>query len=196
MAADRGCPSRTCRVMSAICAAMCRLETERLATSSAVTSGMPPPSSVASVRASCEVANWRAMPPRPGSLQHQAIEALPVFGLTQRPPAADDEARHREGDQQDLTADGRRHRHDDARGKRQLRVEALVELVELRHHAHDDDRDDRKREQREHGRIDEGRDDPPLHGADDLHVGDVSPQHLLEAAAALARHQRRRVDRR
>ena len=46
---------------------MKRLLTDRADTSSACTSGMPPLSSVASVRAICEVANLRAMPPTHGT---------------------------------------------------------------------------------------------------------------------------------
>ena len=44
--------------------------------SSALTSGMPPPSSVASVRASCAVANLRIVSPAQGSCSSIAIEAV------------------------------------------------------------------------------------------------------------------------
>ena len=61
----RLCPSRTDWPTVSSSRAMKRLLTDRADTSSACTSGMPPPSSVASVRAICEVANLRAMAPDP-----------------------------------------------------------------------------------------------------------------------------------
>ena len=45
---------------------MCWFDSERDVTSSALTSGMPPPSSVASVRAPCEVENFCAIGPTIG----------------------------------------------------------------------------------------------------------------------------------
>jgi hypothetical protein len=45
---------------------MKRFDSDFAAMSSAWTSGMPPPSSVASVRAACDVANFWAAGPSPG----------------------------------------------------------------------------------------------------------------------------------
>ena len=42
---------------------------------------MPPPSSVASVRAICDVANLCRLAPMPGSFQHQPIELAPLARL-------------------------------------------------------------------------------------------------------------------
>jgi len=58
----------------------------------------------------------------------------------------------------------------------------------------DDDGDDHDRERDENRGIDERGDGLPLYARHDLDVGDVAPQHLLEIARLLTRHQRRRVD--
>ena len=60
------CPSRTRCVTASSSLAMCRLPTDRAVTSSEFTSGMPPPSSVASVRAICAVVNLRTVSPMKG----------------------------------------------------------------------------------------------------------------------------------
>ena len=52
----------------------------------ALTSGMPPPSSVASVRAACDVENFRAIGPEPRQLQHPAVEPLALRRLFQPRP--------------------------------------------------------------------------------------------------------------
>ena len=62
--------------------------------SSALTSGRPPPSSVASVRAICDVANLRAIVAEHRQPQDQAIEAR----LLARLPHPDDERDDRRDD--------------------------------------------------------------------------------------------------
>ena len=59
---------------------MWRLPVERAAISSALTSGMPPPSSVASVRAICDVENLWTLAPTNGSFSIQRSNCAPRPG--------------------------------------------------------------------------------------------------------------------
>ena len=75
IAAASARPSRTC--CAAVCSsrAMYWLPIERAETSIAFTSGMPPPSSVASVRAACEVENFCAIGAEHRNAQDPPVEA-------------------------------------------------------------------------------------------------------------------------
>ena len=75
---------------------------ERADTSIAFTSGMPPPSSVASVRAACEVANFWAIPPSPGSRSIHAIEPPPLARPLQPLPDADRHERDADHQRQEV----------------------------------------------------------------------------------------------
>ena len=56
---------------------------------------MPPPSSVASVRAACDVENFCAIDPSAGILQDQTIEPPPLAGLFHPPPDPEGQRRDR-----------------------------------------------------------------------------------------------------
>ena len=155
---------------------------------------MPPPSSVASVRASCEVENlWTALP-MIRQLEDCAIESRALSRLLKPGVEGGDRAQHADGQQQQVAAHEIRQRHDDPRGQRQLGVEAVVELRKRRHHLDRDDADQHDRQRDQDRRIDHRRDGLLPNGIDDLGVGDKASQHRVEVAGALARHQRRRID--
>ena len=140
IAAASARPSRTCCAAASSSRAMYRFGIERAETSIAFTSGMPPPSSVASVRAACDVANLRAIAPSagsrritrssrsrcPGRCSHCQNATLMSTAPT-RMARKYDPANVRDGD-------------DDPRRERQLLAELLVEGAELRHHLQHDDR--------------------------------------------------------
>jgi hypothetical protein len=120
---------------------MWRLPVDFEAISSAFTSGMPPPSSVASVRASCDVANLCMLDPMPGRRStSRSKRARWPGGLIHAEKANAVAADGRE-QQPQLPAHEIGDRHDDARRQRQLRAEAAVELRERRHHLDHDDPD-------------------------------------------------------
>ena len=130
------------------------------AISSALTSGMPPPSSVASVRASCEVANlWtrrrRCTAASAAARSNRApLPGLLDPGVERRRAAADDRRRsasrlaRTKSDTATMIA----------RRQRQLGVEAAVELGERRHHLDDDDADEHDGQRDQDGRVDQRRD--------------------------------------
>src|SRR5215208_6581259 len=73
-------------------------------------------------------------------------------------------------------------------------METGIKLGECRNQLQDDHADDDDCQAHENRRVDERRDRLSSDGARDLRVRDVSAQYHLEATAALARHERRRVD--
>ena len=73
-------------------------------------------------------------------------------------------------------------------------VEAAVEVRERRHHLDHDDADQHDRQRDQDHRIDHRRDGLGPDRVDGLGVGHKAPQHGVEVAGALARHQRRGVD--
>ena len=173
---------------------MCRFPMDRPAISSALTSGMPPPSSVASVRASCAVENFRATSPAHGSRRSaRSIRSRTPGCRTQYTRAMPASATAASTSRM-LWLSTRGAAHDDPRDQRQLRVEARVELGKRRHQLQHDDADHHDRQAHEHRRVDQRGNRLAPHRAGELRVRDVSAQHHLEAAAALASHQRRRVN--
>ena len=71
-----------------------------------------------------------------------------------------------------------------------LRVEAANSGTTLKN----DQTDHGHRQRDEHGRVDQRGDDVPAHGRQHLDVLHIAAEHLLQAAALLARHERRGVD--
>ena len=63
---------------------------------------MPPPSSVARVRAACDVANFWAIPTQPGQPQNHAIEPLPLARPLQPLPCSDGHERDDDHDRQEV----------------------------------------------------------------------------------------------
>ena len=164
--------------------------------SSALTSGMPPDSSVASVRETCAVASVRASGPKYGSRRIAACSRRRCPGCRNQSTNADHRGGQAPEDQRAAADEVRRDRDDDPRRQRQLRAlaELPVEVGELRHDLEDDQPDDRDRERDQDGRIDQRRDHLRPRRREHLHVLHVAANDLLEAAALLTRHQRRGID--
>ena len=120
------------------------------AISSALTSGIPPPSSVASVRASCAVENFRAVAPSHGMLEQPSVESMPAGPAGETRRARDDQANDRRPRSARIFADDAvRNRDDDPRRQWQWPVKIRIEVRESRHHLQDDDanEDDHHRDQ-------------------------------------------------
>ena len=157
---------------------------------------MPPPSSVASVRANCEVANCVATVPRPGRRRIGRVQPHHVGPRPQPRPGEGAEADGRDDQVRQVGAHQVRDRDQDPRGERQLGAEAAVEVLERRHHLDHDAEQHQQRQREQHRRINHRRERVALHRVDDARVGDEAAQHLVEVAALLAGQQRRGVDRR
>ena len=155
---------------------------------------MPPPSSVASVRANCEVANWVATVPRPGRRRMAACSRTTLVrdrshdqAKAPKPTAA-------------MITYGRLLRmtfesaNQNPGSQRQLGPEGAVEVLERRHHPDHDAGQQQQRQREQHRRIDHRRERVALHRVDDARVGDEAAQHLVEIAALLAGEQRRGVN--
>ena len=166
------------------------LPTDFAAMSSALTSGRPPPSSVASVRAICDVANFLATWPSIGSRSSRRSKRACWPGRRTQPTNATTAPTSAPMTSRNCARRNSETRDDDPRAQRQLRAEGRVEIRERRHHLQDDDRDQDERERDQDGRIDQRRDRLALHRRDDLRVLDVAAQHRVEVAAALAGEQR------
>jgi len=79
--------------------------------------------------------------------------------------------------------------HDDACRERELAAEVAIERREGRHDLQHDDADEHQHHRDQNRRVDEGRQGLAADVGDDLVVGHVAPEHRLQVAAALARHE-------
>ena len=122
------------------------------------------------------------------------IEARVLTGPPDPHDEGDDRNHGRADDHEELLTHEVRDPENRARRERQLGAEALVEIREGRHHLQHDDRDEHQRERDQDRRVHQRRHGLALHVRDDLRVLDVPPKHAVQAAAAFAGQQRRRVD--
>ncbi len=170
------------------------LPIEWAAMSRALTSGRPPPSSVASVRDICEVANLRATWPSIGTRRIKWCARAFCPDCRTHPRNSTTAPATAPMISRNCVAREVRHRHDHARRHRQLRAETGVEIGERRDHLQHDDRHQHQRQRGQNRRIDQRRHGLALHRRDDLGVLDEAPEHRVEVAAPLPRQQRRGVD--
>src|SRR5262245_5886222 len=114
-------PSRTRAPTTLSSLAMKRLPTDRAAMSRALTSGKPPPSSVDSVRAICDVAQHR-------HAEQPVIQPRPLAGLPRPGIDRDGTGQNDEQEQPEVRHDEGGEPDDRARGQRQLSVERFVKV--------------------------------------------------------------------
>ena len=146
------------------------------------------------MRAACDVENFCAIEPSAGIFKIRRSSRRRWPGcLTHH---HDPRRNRRDGAHDDLevTRHELRDADDEARRPRQFVTELVVERPELRNDAHHDDGDHDDREQQEDRRVDERGNGLAPDPGDDLHIGDIPPQHRLEVAGLLSREQRRGVN--
>ena len=150
-------------------------------TSSAFTSGMPPPMSVASVRAACDTENFRAVGPTSGSRSTSPSSRARCPGCRTQPQKTSVPVTT-VADQQRRVVRGcaARSQTSSRVEKRELVAELPVEVRELGHHLEHDDRHHHERQRHQDRRVDQRRDRLAPDLGDHLHVADVAPQHGLE----------------
>ncbi len=161
--------------------------------SSAGTTGVPAPTSVARERENCESANCWRISPTSGTFRRNASQPRRPASVARQREKTNAPRASAGRDDEDVRAEEVRRPDHDARDERELPgLEPREELPEARDHVRHEDRDEADGEADEDRRVDERPRDLPAQRAEDLLVGEKAPDDLLDLARALARLERRR----